>query len=221
MVLTVTTSFNPARVIAAKNTSWCVFAEDEVRILNCEILGTVYFGFGSYINSGAVRSYSEVGRYCSLGREVAIGLGNHNLDGFSTSPYFEQQLPRSEMKLASHEPTRRVIIGNDCWIGDGVKIVSGVRVGDGAIVAAGAVVTRDVEPYEIVGGIPAKHIRYRFDSKLREQMVRLAWWEYEPEQVKNLVRGSAAETADRIESSLPQLQKFERRHRRLTATSAP
>ena len=74
-----------------------------------------------------------------------------------------------------------VIIGNDVWIGKGAKIMEGVTIGDGAIVAAYAVVTKDVPPYAIVGGIPAKLIRYRFDSKDIEWLLELKWWDKEPE----------------------------------------
>lgn len=161
----------------------------------------MFVGFGSYVNSGVVRSYAQIGRYTSIGRGVALGMGHHNLDGFSTSPYFEGYFPPSSLRLAQAEPKRRIVIGNDCWIGDGVKITSGVTIGDGAILAAGAVVTKDVEAYEIVGGVPAKHIRYRFARDIRLRLLATKWWEIEPTVMKSLANESVVVTLDNIESA--------------------
>ncbi|NYD76467.1 CatB-related O-acetyltransferase [Arthrobacter cupressi] len=195
-------------ILNAKGNSWCVFAEPEVRIIDAELQGAVYFGFGSYMNSGRIRSYVEVGRYCSIGRDVSLGLGHHNFESFSTSPFFESKLPSSSLRLARTEPKRRVVIGNDCWIGDGVKISSGVTVGDGAIIAAGAVVSRDIEPYEIVGGVPAKHIRFRFDQHMRKRLVSTAWWKYDPTRLKQLVSLSLADTVSAIETPSSSLENY-------------
>lgn len=196
-----TEAYRAPIVVEPKGKNWCVYAEPEARILNCEIQGTVFIGFGSYINSGIIRSYAQIGRYSSIGRSVALGMGHHNLDGFSTSPYFEEYFPPSSLRLAQAEPKRRIVVGNDCWIGDGVKITSGVTIGDGAIVAAGAVVTKDVEPYEIVGGVPAKHIRYRFERDISLRLLATKWWEIDPATMREFADESVITTLHNIESA--------------------
>lgn len=195
-------SYRAPVVLNPKGSNWCVFAEPEARVLNCELQGAVFVGFGSYINSGVIRSYAQIGRYCSIGRGVALGMGHHNLEGFSTSPFFESFFPPTTLKLAQAEPKRRIVIGNDCWIGDGVKILSGITVGDGSIIAAGAVVVKDVEPYSIVGGVPAKHIRYRFEEEIRERLIASKWWELDPDIIKTVADPSVSVTLDNLQSLL-------------------
>ena len=158
-----------------------IFVEDNVRILNCEILGVCYMGYQSYINSGTIRSYVEIGRYCSIGRNVSIGLGTHNINSLSTSSFFETS---DQIKLASNDPKRRVKIGNDVWIGDNVLIDSGLNIGDGCIIGAGSVVTKDIEPYSIIVGVPGRLLRMRFDDVLIDELKRLKWWEYPPNVLK-------------------------------------
>lgn len=171
--------------ISTKN--YAVFAENNVRILDCEIFGTIFFGFASYINpKGLIRSYCEIGRYCSIGRNVSIGLGNHDIRSLSTSPFFEFQIQEDSLKLASKEPKRRVIIGNDVWIGDNVMIASGITIGSGSVIAGGAVVTKDVPPYAIVGGVPAKLIKMRFKEHIIEKLNNLKWWELDPLLIKKI-----------------------------------
>jgi hypothetical protein len=77
-----------------------------------------------------------------------------------------------------------IIIGNDVWIGAKSTIMSGVKIGHGAIVAAGAVVTKDVQPYSVVGGNPAKHIKFRFDEKQIEKLLEISWWDWEESKIK-------------------------------------
>lgn len=191
----------PALVSNIVGRAWAVFAEPGVRINSAELHGTSYWGFGSYMNSGLVRSYSEIGRYASIGRNVSVGLGHHDMSLFSTSPFFARHSAGSKMPMASDEPKRRVVVGNDCWIGDGVMILSGVTIGTGAICAAGAVVTKDVEPYEIVGGVPAKHIGWRFQEDVRRRMAASRWWELPFEVVDSCADPDTETFLGRIEAA--------------------
>ena len=111
----------------------------------------------------------KIGKFCSISEEVTIILGGeHKIDTISSYPF---SLEKNRYSKGD------VIIGNDVWIGYGSTILSGVTIGDGAVIAANAVVTKDVEPYAIVGGIPAKTIKYRFDEKTIDKLLKLKWWD--------------------------------------------
>lgn len=180
--------FNPPKITGIRGNHWRCFAEPQSALHAVEVLGTAFVGFGSYMNGGRIRSYSEIGRYCSIGRDVSVGLGKHDLTSTSTSSFFN--LSNSAVPydgFASRDPVRRTIVGNDVWVGDGVRINTGVVVGDGAVIATGAVVTKDVAPYSIVGGLPARHIRWRFDEDLRRELYDSQWWTYDPGQLADVM----------------------------------
>lgn len=91
------------------------------------------------------------------------------------------------LKLAQTNPVRRVIIGNDVWIGDGVFIKSGVVIGDGAVIGANAVITKDVPPYAIVAGVPARIIKYRFENEIIQNLKKIQWWNYDFQEIRSWV----------------------------------
>lgn len=149
--------------------------------------GENYIGAFAYLNQESIIYSSVVGRYTSIGHKVMIGATEHPANWLSTHPftYAKQSAfsPCPEYDLICTDedfpPNDRItFIGNDVWIGYGVYIRRGVTIGDGAVIGAGAVVTKDVEPYTIVGGTPAKLIRPRFDADIVARMQKLQWWNY-------------------------------------------
>lgn|GEM_PF-882966 len=152
---------------------------------HAELFG-VSLGDFSYVGEGSTLSLVDVGRFCSIGPGVRIGLGMHPARRFvSSHPAFftsRRQVGRTFSDAILFEETRPVSIGNDVWIGANVLIVDGVHIADGAIVAGGAVVSKDVAPYTIVGGVPARPIGTRFSPDQIQDLLRLRWWEW-PEQV--------------------------------------
>jgi virginiamycin A acetyltransferase len=128
-----------------------------------------------------------IGRFCSIacGAKFIMNGANHRLDAFSTYPFpvlaeaWHDTTPVEEAWTNKGD----ILIGNDVWIGFEAIILAGVTIGDGAVIGARAVVTKDVPPYAIVGGVPAKVIRKRFDDVIIERLLELRWWDWPPEKI--------------------------------------
>jgi acetyltransferase-like isoleucine patch superfamily enzyme len=153
------------------------------------IMGS-HIGFASYLGAGTSIQNTKIGRYTSIGPNVNCVFGKHPTHTFvSTHPAFFSNRGQSgfsfveEQKFEEFEKPRdtegkySILIGNDVWIGANVTILDGVSIGDGAIVASNALVIKDIEPYTIVGGIPAKAIKKRFSENEIEFLLGFKWWE--------------------------------------------
>jgi len=130
-----------------------------------------------------------IGKFCSIacGTKFLFNCANHTLKSLSTYTfplfYEEWELEKSNITTA-WDNKGDIVIGNDVWIGYEAVIMAGVHIGDGAIIAARAVVTKDVPPYTIVGGTPAKEIRKRFDTEVIQQLLKLKWWDWSTNKIR-------------------------------------
>jgi acetyltransferase-like isoleucine patch superfamily enzyme len=134
----------------------------------------------SYVSPNTRLIYAHVGKFCSIAGDCAIGMGTHSLKYKSTSPIFtsrQNSIGEQWVDTDSYEEYKEINIGNDVWIGQRVLVMGGVNIGDGAVIGAGAVVTKDVPPYAIVGGVPAKIIRYRFKPETIKKLLKEQWWD--------------------------------------------
>ena len=130
-----------------------------------------------------------IGKFCSIacGAKFLFTSANHTLKSLSTYPFpiFYEAWDTSVSEITEAWDNRGdIVIGSDVWIGYEAVILSGVHIGDGAIIGARAVVTRDVEPYTIMGGVPARPIRKRYDEETIQRLLALRWWDFPPEQMR-------------------------------------
>ncbi len=169
--------------------------EASVRLSTAVLIGDCRIGAFTYIGGGSEIRKASIGRFCSIAANVAIGPAEHPVDWLSSHPfqfdgvrYFDddknwQTFINHELKFRGNSAYTEV--GNDVWIGRNVIIKQGVKIGNGAIIAGGAFVSKDVPDYAIMGGIPARLIRYRFDSEIIEILNEIEWWNYKIDSSKN------------------------------------
>jgi len=142
----------------------------------------------SYVVNDASIIYAEIGKFCSIAAHTRINPGNHPMERVALHHFSYRS---KGYKLADEDDeaffdwrrSHAVTLGNDVWIGHGAVILPGVTIGTGAAIGAGAVVSRDVPPFAVAVGVPAKVIRYRFAEDVREELMQLAWWDWSREQL--------------------------------------
>lgn len=155
------------------------------RIENCEIGKYTYISGGPGGGIGSRFLNVKIGKYCQIAHNVEIINSSHFADRISTYPFYSEKLSfLYDKKNDSDKMITKTEVGNDVWICAHVTIIGNVKIGDGAIIAAGAVVTKDVEPYSMVGGVPAKLIRRRFSEQSIRYLSELKWWNREDEEIK-------------------------------------
>ncbi len=206
---------NPKRLLNLKS----LRIEPPVRLVSTQFAQHLSIGAFTYMNGGNCIC-ARIGRYCSIAQSVAILQQDHPTGWLSTHPFqygtlgflqasdsyiFDGPLKKYKSKIF-HSGGGDTVIGNDVWVGHGVCIVNGVSIGDGAIIAAGAVVSKDVAPYSIVGGNPARLIRYRFAPDIISRLETLQWWRFAPWDLAGIdfsnVASALSELERRIELGL-------------------
>lgn len=149
------------------------------------LLRNTTLGRGSYTGTNTIIKNTTIGNYCCLGWNISIGGGQHNYNNVSmyTDYWYKRTFGVSDFPEGTAATTRKCFIGNDVWIGAGANILGGVTIGDGCVIGAGAVITKDVEPYSIVAGVPGKVIKKRFDDEIIHLLEEIKWWDWPEEKI--------------------------------------
>jgi acetyltransferase-like isoleucine patch superfamily enzyme len=170
----------------------CKIAWDAEIGHNCRVAAGVQLGRrvslgdNSYVNDGTIIASGRIGRFCSIGDHCSIGMQEHPLDFLSTSPrlYGAQNILGTPVNW--NDFPSPPLIENDVWVGSQATVLQGVRIANGSVVAAGAVVTKNVPPYAIVAGVPARLVRYRFSPEDVERLLQLRWWDLSISEIRSM-----------------------------------
>ncbi len=212
-------SSGSVQVNYARDNSFESSIEAPVRILGGTCIDVKEMGAFCFINLNAtIRRVAQMGRFVMIGPDVFIGGNPHSVKSLTshmmfrgkeeewykafTSFYEDEEMTRKIYMSQEKELEKKnsIIIGNDVWIGARAVVMGGVEIGDGAIIGSGAIVTKNVEPYTIVGGNPAKIIRKRFSNDIIERLMDLKWWDYGPDILKGIDITKVEYAVDELEA---------------------
>ncbi|ODR88353.1 CatB-related O-acetyltransferase [Sinorhizobium alkalisoli] len=186
---------------------------------NMHIAAPVVVGAFTLLNMPTLANV-EIGRYCSIANGVYIGSAEHPIDRLTSSTfgfnrdfsrwrtYLEKERGPQRMQVARFDDRKKTVIGHDVWLGQNAFIKAGVTIGNGAIVAAGAVVVKDVEPYTIVGGTPARFIRNRFPQEIIDQLQALQWWNYAISEFEGIDMADIVQTVNWLETNIHTIEPY-------------
>jgi acetyltransferase-like isoleucine patch superfamily enzyme len=180
----------------------------KVKVLNKASIGQCTIGDYSYISNHCNFERTIIGKFVSIGPQVMCGMASHPLDFVTTYPgFYSKYSSNSEFFGTQHtvEEFKSVHIGSDVWIGARAVIIGGVNIGHGAVIAAGAVVTKNIPPYAIVGGVPARIIKYRFNTETIKLLLDSQWWNKDIALLKSA--SSAIKDPDKFIQILSQYEK--------------
>lgn len=156
---------------------------------HCKVFHSTIGDF-SYLGTNSRLIYAHVGKFCSIAGNCAIGMGTHSINNISTSPIFtakKNAVGISWSRENKYEEYKVIEMGNDVWIGQRVMIMGGVHIGNGAVIGAGAIVTKDIPPYAIAVGVPARVIRYRFPQEQIDALLAHPWWDLPEEKLRERI----------------------------------
>jgi len=177
---------NPV-ILHGKTTGYSLVRSQKAKLISGKYTNVMYpcdifnvnLGDYSYIAKNSSISNTNIGKFCSIGPNFCCGLGIHPINGISTAPMFYSTHCQNGFSLCDKNKiseSKQIVIGHDVFIGANVTVLDGIIIGNGAIIGAGAVVTKDVLPYAIVTGVPAKILRFRFNEEQISKLLQIQWW---------------------------------------------